>query len=403
MRAATRFCRSSVRRGRCSRGRSLRGCRTRSPRCYGPHSSQSLFCCWSRPRFAAAAGRLASFPFLAILALAVAFGPVTSDLALGQLALPAFAGATLVVLVAGRSLPSATAAACFAFAQPNASLGLASQLGRNRATLAIRARRVRDVCARGARRRLDMAARVCAHSCRARRCRTIRCDSTQSGFDRVRLRCSAACRARRRGRGDAARDCGRSDDCMSGSRRFCALRRVFSARAICRGLLPRARSRRGLRRDGVVRVANARGGSALVAPRRNVAGLRRLARARAASDGHCAERTARARGAVRFYCGWQRRRSSAGRSLSGLRSRAFSLPPPPGLPFAIPRRSGPTRLERFTRRPARRLRRVWAAEQRASGLLAAIPAWALLRSLSLLGCALLAYAIYRHSSCCRTA
>jgi hypothetical protein len=46
---------------------------------------------------------------------------------------------------------------------------------------------------------------------------------------------------------------------------------------------------------------------------------------------------------------------------------------------------------------------LWAMEQRASGLFAAVPAWALLRSLSLLGCALLAYAIYRHSSCCRTA
>ncbi len=46
---------------------------------------------------------------------------------------------------------------------------------------------------------------------------------------------------------------------------------------------------------------------------------------------------------------------------------------------------------------------MWLAEQRASGLLASAPAWSLLRLLSLLGCALLAVAIYRHSSCCRTA
>jgi hypothetical protein len=45
---------------------------------------------------------------------------------------------------------------------------------------------------------------------------------------------------------------------------------------------------------------------------------------------------------------------------------------------------------------------VWFDEQRANGLLAAVPAWGVLRSLSLLGCALLAYAIYRRSSYCRT-
>ncbi|MBV8530730.1 MAG: hypothetical protein JO104_05385, partial [Candidatus Eremiobacteraeota bacterium] len=52
--------------------------------------------------------------------------------------------------------------------------------------------------------------------------------------------------------------------------------------------------------------------------------------------------------------------------------------------------------------PDEPIARVWSDEQRASGLLATVPAWALLRSLSLLGCALLAYAIYRHSSRCRT-
>jgi hypothetical protein len=50
---------------------------------------------------------------------------------------------------------------------------------------------------------------------------------------------------------------------------------------------------------------------------------------------------------------------------------------------------------------------VWLEEQRANGLLAAVPAWGALRSLSLLGCALLAYAVgtskYRHPSYCRTA
>ncbi|MFY9631886.1 MAG: hypothetical protein WAJ94_09810, partial [Candidatus Cybelea sp.] len=38
---------------------------------------------------------------------------------------------------------------------------------------------------------------------------------------------------------------------------------------------------------------------------------------------------------------------------------------------------------------------IWLAEQRANGLLAVAPVWAFLRTLPLLGCALLAYAIYR--------
>ncbi len=75
--------------------------------------------------------------FLATLALALSFGPVTSDLALGQLALPSFLGAVLVTLLAQRSVLAGAAAACLAFAQPNAAIGLASLLGRNRVTLAI--------------------------------------------------------------------------------------------------------------------------------------------------------------------------------------------------------------------------------------------------------------------------
>ena len=77
------------------------------------------------------------FVLAAALALAIAFGPITSDLALGQLALPAFLGATLLVVLADRSIPMAAAAATLAFAAPNVALGLASQLGRARAAFAI--------------------------------------------------------------------------------------------------------------------------------------------------------------------------------------------------------------------------------------------------------------------------
>jgi hypothetical protein len=78
-----------------------------------------------------------AFVLCAALALAIAFGPITSDLALGQLALPAFLGATLLVVLADRSVPTAAAAATLAFAAPNVALGLASQFDRKRAILSI--------------------------------------------------------------------------------------------------------------------------------------------------------------------------------------------------------------------------------------------------------------------------
>jgi hypothetical protein len=78
---------------------------------------------------------------LAAVALAVAFGPVTSDLALGQVAVFSFLGATIVAVRSRRTAPTALApsavAAFVAFFQPNVALGLASQLGLNRATLAM--------------------------------------------------------------------------------------------------------------------------------------------------------------------------------------------------------------------------------------------------------------------------
>jgi hypothetical protein len=63
----------------------------------------------------------------------------------------------------------------------------------------------------------------------------------------------------------------------------------------------------------------------------------------------------------------------------------------------------PDALQRFHAPANATIAGVWLAEQRTTGLLAAVPAWAVLRSLSLCGCALLALAIYRHSACRRTA
>lgn len=83
-----------------------------------------------------AAGAASWLSFAAAVAFTVAFGPVTSDFALGQVALMAFLAASVVALLPQRVL-AAGIAAFAAFLQPNVALGLASQLGRNRTTLAL--------------------------------------------------------------------------------------------------------------------------------------------------------------------------------------------------------------------------------------------------------------------------
>ncbi len=82
-----------------------------------------------------ASGAVVSFfSFLAASALAIGFGPITGDLALGQLAMIAFAGAAGSV---EGTLLTKTLGCFLASFQPNVSLGLISQLGFNRTTLAI--------------------------------------------------------------------------------------------------------------------------------------------------------------------------------------------------------------------------------------------------------------------------
>ncbi len=83
----------------------------------------------------AANSRFWSSAFPAAIALAVAFGPVTSALALGQVALIASLAAVAVAMPL--SVPWRAAAAFVALFQPNAAFGLVSQLGRNRATIAM--------------------------------------------------------------------------------------------------------------------------------------------------------------------------------------------------------------------------------------------------------------------------
>lgn len=79
--------------------------------------------------------RITAANSLAAIALALSFGPVTSDLALGQFALIGAFGACLFV-VARRTAP-ATIGGVLALAQPNVVPALLSQLTRKRAVVAI--------------------------------------------------------------------------------------------------------------------------------------------------------------------------------------------------------------------------------------------------------------------------
>jgi hypothetical protein len=82
----------------------------------------------------AASGAIAPFSVFALIVFALGFGPMTSDLALGQIALLALLGAAACVCLANVPL-AAFLGAFVAYFQPNVALGLLSQLGRNRTTL----------------------------------------------------------------------------------------------------------------------------------------------------------------------------------------------------------------------------------------------------------------------------
>lgn len=80
--------------------------------------------------------RVTAVAVFATLTIALGFGPLTSDIALGQVALPAFACALIACVVLGRRPAGAAVAAFFAAVQPNVALVLLSQLQRRRALLA---------------------------------------------------------------------------------------------------------------------------------------------------------------------------------------------------------------------------------------------------------------------------
>jgi hypothetical protein len=343
--------------------------------------------------------KLSLFSFFAGLLLAVSFAPITSDLALGQIALPAFFGAALLTVAADRSLIVAAFAAIPAFAQPNAAIGLVSQLGRNRATLAIGCGAVLSyvvgALAEGWTWPWTYARMLAAHS-GAERFIAIQFApasiaygfgappalAVAAGFACAATAVAAAVALAYRVRDRFARFAAFSamapfvlsffhehDFVVAyAAALWCALRTKGRLRAIAlAGTLFAGIDWLGLaqRPTGITQ-------SLLLAIAAAAAFL--------AFEGRDVRTTSVALAAVALV-------------FAGTALLANQHPVP----------IWPDALGSFHAPAGATAAQVWQQEQRASGLLAAVPGWSLLRSLSLLGCAFLAFAICRHSSYCRTA
>jgi hypothetical protein len=335
--------------------------------------------------------RITTRSFLAATALAIAFGPITSDLALGQAALLAFAAATLFVTVVDRSVLAATAAAVVAFAQPNVALGLASQLGRIRAlaTIVLGALVTYGLgaLASGAAWPLRYARAALAHGA-AERFVTIQITpaAVAYGFG---LPQNAAWLL---GMGLALLAL------AAGVALVFRVREPFARFAGCSALVPLV-------------AAFVHEHDLVVA---YVAALWCALRTRGAT------RVVAFTGTLLVCVDWfglaQRPTGIAQSALLALAAAAaFAALAPPGEPrasrailpigalFAVsawlaihhPAPVWPGALGLFHAQPTESIAAIWLAEQRANGLLAVAPAWAFLRTLPLVGCALLAYAIYR--------
>jgi hypothetical protein len=341
---------------------------------------------------------------LGAIALALSFGPVTSDFALGQLALPAFLGATL--LAAGTApLSGATIYALLAYAQPNVALGLLSQLGRNRATLAMIA---------GALATYALGAIAAGPMWPVLYARALAAHAGAERFAAIQLTPAAIAYgfgapppiAQVAGFAFAVAAL------TAGIALTVMLRERFARFAACSALVPFVSSFAhehdlvvayaaalwcALRTQGVTR-AIALVGTILVsvdwlglAQRPTGVGQSALLLAAA-----LAAFVALGPIAVRATMGVRTVAITAVLILAVFVSGAL-------LGAAHPAPVWPDAMHSFAPPPGAAAATLWLAEQRATGLLAAVPAWALLRALSLGGCALLVYAIYRRSSCCRMA
>jgi len=334
------------------------------------------------------------------LVLAVSFAPVSSDLALGQIALPAFAGALLVVVLAQPSWIAAAFAVPLAFAQPNVALGLASQLGRNRTTLAIAAGAAVTygigAYAYGWTWPIGYARALVEHRA-AERFVAIQFDPASIAFAL-----------------GAPRQAAVSIGMIAGLLAIAAATAVcvvvrdrFARFAAVSALVPfvafffhehdfvvafAAAIWCAVRTSGTTRVL------ALVGTL--LAGFDWLGLAQRPTGVAQSALLAAAAFAAFASLGEHvdlRRLVPVALGFAAMVASAAFLAA--GHPVPI----WPDALSGLQIPRAATIATVWLAEQRASGLLAAVPAWGLLRCFSLLGCALLACAIYRHSSSRQTA
>ncbi len=339
------------------------------------------------------------FSFLATLALAVAFGPVTSDLALGQIALPALLGAVALAILADRSLAAATAGSCLAFAQPNLALALTSQLGRNRATLAIAvgaaATYVLGTLAAGPQWPLAYARAAFAHAA-AERFVAIQLTPVSIAY----------------GFGAPARGA----EVVAAVAALAAIaaalaiavrvRDPFARLAAFSVLLPFAS---GFFHEHNLTVAYPAAAWCALRARGSTRAIALAGTLLVAIDwlGLAQRPTGIVQSlllAIAALCAFA--------ALSEQRDSRINLPAAMTLAvlFAVsawlaahnPMPVWPDSLGPFRAVPNATVAAVWMAEQHTAGLLHADPLWALLRSFSLLGCALLAYAIARHSAYRRT-
>lgn len=344
--------------------------------------------------------RNAVIGFLAAIALAISWGPLTSDLALGQLALPAFAAAALVALVAA-SLPALGAiASCMAFTQPNAALGLVSHLGFNRTTLAlalgVALTYAFGVLASGLAWPIHYAAILRAHAS-AERFAAIQLTpaSIAFGFGATpAIANGVAILLALLAIAAAVAIATRVHDRFARFAAFAALS-PFVAGFIHEHDLVVAYAAAvwcGLRADRANR-ALALAGVLLVSV--DWLGL-------AQRPSGLAQSALLALGACGAFIALGQRGATGGALVVGAAFAAL-FAAASAIALAHPAPVWPDALGAFHASPATNAAGVWSNEQRASGLLAAIPAWALLRSLSLAGCALLAWAIYRCPSRYRTA
>jgi hypothetical protein len=340
---------------------------------------------------------LSLFSFLAALALAVGCGPVTGDLALGQVAMIALAGA--VGSVEGTLLTKILG--CFlASFQPNVSLGLISQLGFNRTTLAIVVGAVLSYLAGalavGWRWPVMYAALVRSHAAGERYSGIqITPASIAYGFHASTTVTSIVAIVSAAAAIVAGTLIWRSvSDRFARFAAFSALTpfvvtfvhehdlvAAFPAAIWC-----------AVRTQGALRVL-ALFGTMLVAidwfgqaQRPNgIAQAALLAAAALAAFGALGEEPeigAVLRAAVPIVA-----------LFAAMAAMATAYPAP----------IWPYHLGAFHPPPSWSIATVWQQEQQRDGLQAAVPSWSVLRSLSLLGCALLALAICRHPSYCRTA